>query len=172
MPMLAWIFSARPSMSNGRDRKSTRLNSSHPSTSYVHTLSLHDALPIFPVFAGLGMHAGGVKAICAGGIVFRLGLIHSGICMPDQSLKIIGIRRIKADADARMDIQRTAFYEQWPRSEEHTSELQSPVHLLCPHSFPTRRSSDLPGLRWPWHACWRSKSDMCWRYRFPPWIDT
>src|SRR5690348_4625711 len=27
------------------------------------------------------------------------------------------------------------------RSEEHTSELQSPVHL---HSFPTRRSSDLP----------------------------
>src|SRR5438876_1194011 len=26
------------------------------------------------------------------------------------------------------------------RSEEHTSELQSPVHL---HSFPTRRSSDL-----------------------------
>src|SRR5690348_13889051 len=29
------------------------------------------------------------------------------------------------------------------RSEEHTSELQSPVHL---HSFPTRRSSDLhPG---------------------------
>src|SRR5690348_3554437 len=43
------------------------------------------------------------------------------------------------------------------RSEEHTSELQSPVHLVCrlllesyadplaPHSFPTRRSSDLGG---------------------------
>src|SRR5690348_14561272 len=33
-----------------------------------------------------------------------------------------------------------------PRSEEHTSELQSPVHLVCRrhlHSFPTRRSSDL-----------------------------
>src|SRR5688500_7878181 len=32
------------------------------------------------------------------------------------------------------------------RSEEHTSELQSPCHLVCPatsHSFPTRRSSDL-----------------------------
>src|SRR6266436_5897794 len=28
------------------------------------------------------------------------------------------------------------------RSEEHTSELQSRLHL---HSFPTRRSSDLPG---------------------------
>src|SRR5690348_12204704 len=32
-----------------------------------------------------------------------------------------------------------------PRSEEHTSELQSPVHLVHLHSFPTRRSSDLPG---------------------------
>src|SRR5690348_10354418 len=30
------------------------------------------------------------------------------------------------------------------RSEEHTSELQSPVHLVLP-SFPTRRSSDLIG---------------------------
>src|SRR5690348_899475 len=29
------------------------------------------------------------------------------------------------------------------RSEEHTSELQSPVHLVHLHSFPTRRSSDL-----------------------------
>src|SRR5688500_2096232 len=32
------------------------------------------------------------------------------------------------------------------RSEEHTSELQSPCNLVCRstlHSFPTRRSSDL-----------------------------
>src|SRR5574339_297163 len=29
------------------------------------------------------------------------------------------------------------------RSEEHTSELQSPGDLLDLHSFPTRRSSDL-----------------------------
>src|ERR1035441_4085128 len=45
----------------------------------------------------------------------------------------------------------------FPRSEEHTSELQSLRHLVCPlvvlgcgdrrhlHSFPTRRSSDLLG---------------------------
>src|SRR5690348_2845395 len=31
----------------------------------------------------------------------------------------------------------------WKRSEEHTSELQSPVHLVALLSFPTRRSSDL-----------------------------
>src|SRR5690348_7616131 len=35
------------------------------------------------------------------------------------------------------------------RSEEHTSELQSPVHLVCLHSFPTRRSSDLNDSGWP-----------------------
>src|SRR5437762_2772954 len=29
------------------------------------------------------------------------------------------------------------------RSEEHTSELQSPMYILYLHSFPTRRSSDL-----------------------------
>src|SRR5437879_2231922 len=29
------------------------------------------------------------------------------------------------------------------RSEEHTSELQSPIYLVPSHSLPTRRSSDL-----------------------------
>src|ERR1035438_10321443 len=42
------------------------------------------------------------------------------------------------------------------RSEEHTSELQSLRHLVCRlphrdlHSFPTRRSSDLPSPTRPW----------------------
>src|SRR5690348_13483352 len=39
------------------------------------------------------------------------------------------------------------FAQLVPRSEEHTSELQSPVHLVCRTTrlslFPTRRSSDL-----------------------------
>src|SRR5437762_202242 len=49
------------------------------------------------------------------------------------------------------------------RSEEHTSELQSPMYLVCrlllarphpsPPPFPTRRSSDLPPAR-PCSACW------------------
>src|SRR5437762_1655132 len=46
------------------------------------------------------------------------------------------------------------------RSEEHTSELQSPMYLVCRlllehhpdhpalHSFPTRRSSDLRSTSW------------------------
>src|SRR5262245_20046244 len=41
---------------------------------------------------------------------------------------------------------RTAPVGTYPRSEEHTSELQSLRHLVCRsglHSLPTRRSSDL-----------------------------
>src|SRR5947209_6579112 len=50
--------------------------------------------------------------------------------------------------DARLAAEETyarAVYEQ--RSEEHTSELQSRQYL---HSFPTRRSSDLPGKTRQW----------------------
>src|SRR5438876_2371998 len=50
-----------------------------------------------------------------------------------------------------------------PRSEEHTSELQSPVHLVCrpllekkkkialPHQLPHRALSDLPRRPRPLH---------------------
>src|SRR5437879_1614556 len=38
------------------------------------------------------------------------------------------------------------------RSEEHTSELQSPMYLVFLHSFPTRRSSDLHGFFHLWSA--------------------
>src|SRR3712207_4539514 len=40
---------------SGRDRKSTRLNSSHAN---IYTLSLHDALPIFPGWFGLRLARG------------------------------------------------------------------------------------------------------------------
>src|ERR1039458_10186090 len=50
--------------------------------------------------------------------------------------------------DGRGPVRHAVFLQD--RSEEHTSELQSLRHLVCPpqpyplHSFPTRRSSDLP----------------------------
>src|SRR3990172_2094473 len=86
-----------------RDRKSTRLNSSHgyisyagfffndPATTEIYTLPLHDALPIWvgPPWTGSG----------------------SGI--PDAP-------RGAPRGPARC-----------PRSEEHTSELQSRLHLVC-----------------------------------------
>src|SRR5476649_1598360 len=46
------------------------------------------------------------------------------------------------DAEPKLRIDAVADGED--RSEEHTSELQSHRDL---HSFPTRRSSDLPGCR-------------------------
>src|SRR5438876_1152856 len=42
-----------------------------------------------------------------------------------------------------IDIPANFHQVQVGRSEEHTSELQSPVHLVYLPSFPTRRSSDL-----------------------------
>src|SRR5438034_289052 len=43
-----------------------------------------------------------------------------------------------------IEVMKTVFDPEIPRSEEHTSELQSHSDL---HSFPTRRSSDLGTLR-------------------------
>src|SRR5687768_15027785 len=46
-----------------------------------------------------------------------------------------------------------------PRSEEHTSELQSRLHLVCRdlHSFPPRRSSDLWMVAASTDSVWRSR---------------
>src|ERR1035441_6134148 len=86
-----------------RDRKSTRLNSSHLGISYavfcfkntapteIYTLSLHDALPISLAGQG-GYHSVAQRHGHSGG---RVGLAWQ------------------------------------PRSEEHTSELQSLRHLVC-----------------------------------------
>src|SRR3990167_2135276 len=85
-----------------RDRKSTRLNSSHSQISYsnfvffndtatteIYTLSLHDALPIF--------HHGhkGTQPVD-----LKVWVVHGGLYRSDQ------------------------------RSEEHTSELQSQPNLV------------------------------------------
>src|ERR1035441_2684935 len=51
--------SSRPIPDSCTDRKSTRLNSSHLGISYIYTLSLHDALPIYarsPVAIQRGLH--------------------------------------------------------------------------------------------------------------------
>src|SRR3990172_2103064 len=86
-----------------RDRKSTRLNSSHgyisyavfffndPATTEISPLSLHDALPIWAVAA------------------------DSHLALPVDERKLV-------------DIQTEDLV---PRSEEHTSELQSRLHLVC-----------------------------------------
>src|SRR3970040_555128 len=86
-----------------RDRKSTRLNSSHRCISYavfcfndtatteIYTLSLHDALPI-------------------------CGISTSATCDTTP---------VQASATTRRLVRSAS------RSEEHTSELQSPMYLVC-----------------------------------------
>src|SRR3989304_4109224 len=98
------IFSAnRLRRTNSKDRKSTRLNSSHGYISYavfffkdpapteIYTLPLHDALPIFEPM--LGFRRGGEVQ----------GYLLGKPVAPDE----------------------------FERSEEHTSELQSRLHLVC-----------------------------------------
>src|SRR2546429_2857748 len=70
-------------------------------TTEIYTLSLHDALPIYPDTIGLKIQ------------------IHT----PD-----VGRKRAR---DAGYSRSRTSTSPHSPRSEEHTSELQSRLHLVC-----------------------------------------
>src|SRR5690348_17999158 len=79
-------------------------------TTEIYTLSLHDALPIF-VLAGLQ----------------RLGR-REGDAEPLVDLgddAVVRHERLGAHVADSQELDRDR------RSEEHTSELQSPVHLVC-----------------------------------------
>src|SRR5687768_41813 len=132
----------------GPDRKSTRLNSSHgyisyavfcwkkitqasassqpptprrprflfsdaPSTPTSYTLSLHDALPIL-ADAGRLAHA------------FANHLPAAEFAFVAAETKIMFHLR-----DQRCIAERDFIADSRPRSEEHTSELQSRLHLVC-----------------------------------------
>src|SRR5688572_32592116 len=84
--------------------QSSHFFSSHPATTEIYTLSLHDALPIFRR----------VMAIDLG----RLE-IQDRIAMHQR------------DADAARDLRHPAAMRCCDRSEEHTSELQSQSNLVC-----------------------------------------
>src|SRR5690348_17649424 len=79
-----------------------------PATTEIYTLSLHDALPISPPFAPFDAPeaARGLEALEGD----QPHVMWCGLGMPKQELWM----RHHAS-----------------RSEEHTSELQSPVHLVC-----------------------------------------
>src|SRR5947207_12101319 len=74
-------------------------------TTYIYTLSLHDALPIYPNFL-------------------------SGLCGPVSSTRI---SRVVADAEGRGAPKNSGqdATTSSRRSEEHTSELQSHSDLVC-----------------------------------------
>src|SRR5690348_5987387 len=121
-----------------RDRKSTRLNSSHPSTSYAvicgtcrpqgrtrfpyttlfrsYAPPAHDAGRALPRL-GRGRHLAGRRR--------HVGVLH-GHGRGDEG-RARRVERGRAGGGPAAEAGRNA------RSEEHTSELQSPVHLVCRH---------------------------------------
>src|SRR5690348_17992721 len=81
-----------------------------PATTEIYTLSLHDALPICFAYGGI------VKD--RGAALYRIDF------EPSLSLR----NKIDLAGSAYLD---SISYMIRRRSEEHTSELQSPVHLVC-----------------------------------------
>src|SRR5438445_4480282 len=75
-----------------------------PATTPIYTLSLHDALPIFAI------------------PLQRL---------PARQQRGPTVRRRVAGVHARARVARTGVGAGRPRSEEHTSELQSRQYLVC-----------------------------------------
>src|SRR5258708_37021730 len=74
-----------------------------PATTEISTLSLHDALPICPISAD------------------EANAVLAKACEQMQPLSAEDAAKFPAQAGASSD----------GRSEEHTSELQSPDHLVC-----------------------------------------
>src|SRR5690348_17975357 len=83
-----------------------------PATSDINTLSLHDALPI------CGHGQGGQHHLRERGQRPHLGTCHR-------------LRRRAVGTQCRLLAWVGNAHPSRGRSEEHTSELQSPVHLVC-----------------------------------------
>src|SRR5207247_9435829 len=86
-------------------------------TPYIHSLSLHDALPMFNC-AQLtpGEMPSGVLPVAAVGTAFRV---------------VVGVAEVEEDHAGRAEDVSDALENGDERSEEHTSELQSRVDLVC-----------------------------------------
>src|SRR5437763_7874227 len=76
----------------------------HPSTTEIYTLSLHDALPIFYMMSASNLLLNYWPYWIAGTVAVILTYVFGRKTEPGQKRR---------------------------RSEEHTSELQSPMYLVC-----------------------------------------
>src|SRR5205807_5047858 len=95
----------------------------HPPTPHIHTLSLHDALPIFGYGLEGALTDATTKRIIDEEITpkFKSGDFAGGISAGvNRMLRVVDGEKLPAPEP-----------EHWQRSEEHTSELQSPCNLVC-----------------------------------------
>src|SRR5438876_12371926 len=81
----------------------------------ITSLSLHDALPIYYCFDVIDSPGVGNDAPLRPNQIFAVSLAVSPLT-PDQQKAVVDV---------------CARHLLLIRSEEHTSELQSPVHLVC-----------------------------------------
>src|SRR5947207_2149454 len=126
-----------------RDRKSTRLNSSHTVITFIYTLSLHDALPIFNRYWPCGDQL--VEQVGKGAPV-RRDVETAVIAKKQRRIAEIACQSGAVAVPLAIPLpiaHAGAMDEDDERSEEHTSELQSHSDHVHLHSFPPRRSSDL-----------------------------
>src|SRR5207248_2180249 len=126
--------SSRNPLASARDRKSTRLNSSHRTISYA-VFSL-PALHSFPTRRSSDLFMFGVQEL-ATAAQFNIGVIvlvfnnnSYGNVRRDQRERFDG--RVVASDLVNPDFVKLAeSFGVGARSEEHTSELQSPYDLVC-----------------------------------------
>src|SRR5207249_9040838 len=92
-----------------------------PSTPTLYPLSLHDALPIYARALGLFRHARAValEIPTKSGIILGLGEERDELVATLRDLRAVGVSILTLGQYLR------------PRSEEHTSELQSRFDLVC-----------------------------------------
>src|SRR5205807_9329218 len=99
-----------------------------PSSTYIYSLSLHDALPIFtvpvPAWPGLESYPGSVL------ITALVGMLPE-MAFPDFVVELVTITVMVDGTLIGGGGLFPALVLQVPRSEEHTSELQSPCNLVC-----------------------------------------
>src|SRR5690348_6495263 len=130
------ICSRQPWWWSGGDRKSTRLNSSHPSISYaVFCLggrpTRSTLFPYTTLFRSLGVRGPITSPTFV--IAREHPALPGGRGVPlvhVDAYRLGGIAELD-DLDLDTDLLAAAVVVEWGRSEEHTSELQSPVHLVC-----------------------------------------
>src|SRR5207244_12750203 len=89
----------------------------HSPTAHIYTLSLHDALPIFQMNINTLISYYKRGAYSCRELAFQASRLIS----PDNVDEILSSVPEECLQELR----------NWARSEEHTSELQSPDHLVC-----------------------------------------
>src|SRR5207244_12211576 len=100
------------------------------SSPLLHPLSLHDALPISSPPRSLLASASGLSALpektdSKNPLRWVYGLQVEGQGSAQQ------LRPLVLCVNNHQDASRIVFERLFERSEEHTSELQSPDHLVC-----------------------------------------